>query len=218
MIARDLLLNRRIQARYHVQHISTAGAVELLRRAKRQGENVSTEVTPHHLLLCDEHCDGYDTNFKMNPPLRSRTDVEACIAGVIDGTIDALATDHAPHSTEEKELEFDRAPFGIVGLETALSLYVKALVTPGHLTWIKLIEKMTTQPAAVLGLKDRGSLAVGNFGDVTVIDPAAKWTIDATKFHSRSRNTPFAGHEVTGRVRYTVVSGQMVYQDGLLAH
>ncbi len=147
MIARDLLLNKRIGARYHIQHISTAGAVELVRQAKKNRQSVTAEVAPHHLLLTDEICGtlngGYDTHTKMNPPLRSQKDVEACIQGVIDGTIDCFATDHAPHTREEKEQEFDKAPFGIVGLETALPLYVKALVEPGHLTWPQLIEKMT---------------------------------------------------------------------------
>lgn len=213
MIARDLLLNRRIQARYHVQHVSTAGAVDLIRQAKRRGEAVTAEVTPHHLLLTDDLCQAYDPNFKMNPPLRSRDDVQACIEGVIDGTLDCLATDHAPHAREEKELEFDRAPFGIVGLETALPLYAKALVAPGHLTWLKLLERMTCRPAAVLGLPDRGSLAVGCRADVTVMDPAAEWQIDPGRFCSRSANTPFSGWKVLGQIRCTIVAGRVVFEN-----
>ncbi len=213
MIARDLLLNRCIAARYHVQHVSTAGAVDLIRQAKRRGETVSAEVAPHHLLLTDDLCGGYDSNFKMNPPLRSRQDVDACIAGVIDGTLDCLATDHAPHAREEKEREFDQAPFGIVGLETALPLYAKALVAPGHLTWLQLIDRMSLRPAAVLGLKDRGSLAVGCRADVTVIDPEVEWQIDPTRFYSRSTNTPFAGWKVRGQVRWTIVAGQVVFDN-----
>ena len=216
MIARDLLLNGRIGARYHVQHISTAGAVEMVRRAKKSGQPVTAEVSPHHLLLTDEACatlnGGYDTNTKMNPPLRSKADVEACIQGVIDGTIECLATDHAPHTQEEKELEYDKAPFGIVGLETALPLYAKALVEPGHLTWPQLIEKMTSAPARIMGLRDAGSLAKGAVADVTVFDPNAEWTIDATKFRSRSRNTPFDGWNVKGRVKRTIAGGRTIFE------
>src|SRR5215204_1903872 len=147
MIARDLLLNRTIGCRYHVQHISTAGSVELVRRAKKDGMTwVTAEVAPHHLLLTDEACRGYDTNYKMNPPLRTAADVKACVEAVRDGTIDCLATDHAPHLAEEKELEFAYAPFGIISLECALALYVKALVEPGHIDWMRLVDLMSTRP------------------------------------------------------------------------
>src|SRR6266550_3093178 len=152
MIARDLLLNRTINCRYHVQHVSTTGSVELIRSAKRDHQTVTAEVAPHHLLLTDEACRTYDTNYKMNPPLRTAADVKACIDGVKDGTIDCLATDHAPHLAEEKELEFPLAPFGIIGLECALALYVKALVEPGHIPWMKLIDLMSTRPAQIVGL------------------------------------------------------------------
>ncbi|HTV47880.1 MAG TPA: dihydroorotase [Phycisphaerae bacterium] len=212
IIARDLLLNRRINARYHVQHISTAGAVELVRQAKKSGHHVTAEVTPHHLLLTDESCDGYDTNFKMNPPLRSRADVQACLEGIADGTIDALATDHAPHTREEKEVEFDKAPFGIVGLETALALYAEALVKPGLLNWQQLIEKMSAKPAAILRLKDRGNLLEGAIADIAIVDQNRHWKIEPDKFRSKGRNTPFAGRMVTGAVRYTLLAGKMVYQ------
>ncbi len=215
MIARDLLLNGRIGARYHVQHISTAGAVDLVRNAKKNGQTVTAEVAPHHLLLTDELCatlnGGYDSCTKMNPPLRSQADVEACIRGVVDGTIDCLATDHAPHTREEKDLEFDKAPFGILGLETALSLYAKALVEPKHLTWMQLVEKMSTAPARVMGLAGKGTLQKGSSADVTVFDPRAAWTIDARQFESKSRNTPFEGWNVTGKVRYTIVGGRVVF-------
>jgi dihydroorotase len=215
MIARDLLLNQRIGARYHVQHISTAGAVELVRNAKKNGQTVTAEVAPHHLLLTDELCatlnGGYDSCTKMNPPLRSQADVEACIRGVIDGTIDCLATDHAPHTREEKDLEFDKAPFGILGLETALPLYAKALVEPGHLTWMQLIDKMSTAAARVMGLAGKGTLRKGSGADVTVFDPRAMWTVDAKQFESKSRNTPFEGWAVTGRVRYTLAGGRVVF-------
>ena len=211
MIARDLLLNARVSCRYHIQHISTAGAVELVRRAKKDGQSVTAEVSPHHLLLTDEACATYDTNTKMNPPLRTAKDVEACIQGVIDGTIDCLATDHAPHTREEKELELDKAPFGIVGLETALPLYVKALVEPGHLTWLQLIAKMSTIPARLMKIAGKGTLATGSIADVTVIDPKAQWTIDPTQFKSKGRNTPFGGWKVQGRAKATIVSGKVVY-------
>ncbi len=217
MIARDLLLNQRIGARYHVQHISTAGAVDLVRQARKNGQCVTAEVSPHHLLLTDELCGtlngGYDTNTKMNPPLRTRADVEACIAGVIDGTIDCLATDHAPHTREEKEQEFDKAPFGIVGLETALPLYAQALVEPGHITWLQLIEKMTVAPARVMGLAGKGTLAKGAPADVTIFDPAEIWTVDPARFRSKSRNTPFGGCQMKGRVKRTIVAGHVVFND-----
>jgi dihydroorotase len=206
MIARDLLLNRTIGCRYHVQHISTAWSVELVRRAKRDGHAVTAEVAPHHLLLTDESCRSFDTNFKMNPPLRSAADVQACIDGVKDGTIDCLATDHAPHLAEEKELEFHVAPFGIIGLECALPLYVKALVEPGHIDWMRLIELMTINPAHITQLH-KGTLKEGADADVTVIDPKRAWTIDAEQFASKSRNCPFHGWDVTGRATTTIVGG-----------
>ena len=209
MIARDILLDRTIQCRYHVQHISTAGSVELVRRAKRDGMHwVTAEVAPHHLLLTDESCRGYDTNYKMNPPLRPAADVEACIEGVKDGTIDLLATDHAPHLAEEKELEFPYAPFGILGLEPALPLYVKALVEPGHISWMRLIEMMSTAPARLVKLANKGSLAVGADADVTIIDPNAEWAVDVEQFKSKSRNCPFHGWRVKGRAVATIVGGE----------
>ena len=210
-IARDLLLNRTIGCRYHVQHISTAWSVELVRRAKRDGQNVTAEVSPHHLLLTDEACRGYDTNFKMNPPLRTAADVQACVEGVKDGTIDCLATDHAPHLAEEKELEFASAPFGIIGLECALALYVKALIEPGHIDWMRLIELMTIKPAQIVKLP-AGTLSEGAEADITVIDPARKWTIDAEEFASKSRNCPFHGQQVTGRAIATIVSGAVKWR------
>jgi len=208
MIARDVLLNRLIGCRYHVQHISSAFSVELVRRAKADGIPITAEVAPHHLLLTDESCRSYDTNFKMNPPLRTQADVDACIKGVVDGTIDILATDHAPHLAEEKELEFQHAPFGILGLETAVGLYAKALVTPGHVDWMKLIDLMSTAPAKLVRL-DKGSLATGKIADVTVIDPNLRWTVDAADFKSKSTNSPFVGWELTGRATSTIVSGQV---------
>ncbi len=211
MIARDLLLNRTIGCRYHVQHISTAWSVELVRRAKKDGHAVTTEVSPHHLLLTDQACRGYDTNFKMNPPLRSLADVKACIEGIKDGTIDCLATDHAPHLAEEKELEFTAAPFGIIGLECALALYVKALVEPGHIDWMRLIELMTIKGADIVKLP-KGTLRAGTDADVTIIDPQKKWTIDVEKFAGKSHNCPFHGWQVTGRATTTIVGGAVKWR------
>jgi dihydroorotase len=209
MISRDLLLNRTIGCRYHVQHISTAWSVELIRRAKRDGQSwVSAEATPHHLLLTDESCKTYDTNYKMNPPLRTAADVKACIEGMKDGTIDILATDHAPHLAEEKELEFPFAPFGINMIECALGLYIKALVEPGHIDWMKLIDLMSTQPARVVSL-DRGNLRQGSVADVTVIDPNLEWTVDIERWHSKSRNNPFHGWKLKGRATHAIVCGNI---------
>jgi dihydroorotase len=215
MIARDLLLNRTIGCRYHVQHISTAWSVELVRRAKRDGHAVTAEVAPHHLLLTDEACRTYDTNYKMNPPLRTAADVRACIEGVVDCTIDCLATDHAPHLAEEKELEFQNAPNGIIGLEGALALYAKALIEPGHIDWMRLIELMTIAGARIVKLDDRkGTLREGADADVTIIDPKMKWTIDAEQFASKSRNCPFHGWDVTGRATHTIVGGKVKWSLG----
>jgi len=211
VIARDLLLNRTIGCRYHVQHISTATSVELIRQAKRHRQPVTCEVTPHHLLLTDENCRTYDTNYKMNPPLRPASDVAACIEGVKDGTIDCLATDHAPHLAEEKELEFPYAPNGILGMEPALGLYIKALVAPGYISWMKLIELMTINPARVLGI-DRGTLREGAVADITIIDPALEWTVDVTRFRSKSRNCPFHGWKLKGRAVTTIVNGQIKWE------
>lgn len=211
MIARDVLLNRTIGCRYHVQHISTAFSVELVRRAKADGIPITAEVAPHHLLLTDECCRTYDTNYKMNPPLRTQADVDACIAGVKDGTLDILATDHAPHLAEEKELEFQYAPFGIIGLEVALPLYIKALVTPGHIDWMKLIDMMTTASARVIR-STRGTLQPGRIADITLIDPHLPWTIDKEQFISKSRNCPFHNWEVVGRATQTIVNGQVKWK------
>ena len=208
MIQRDLLIARNTDARYHVAHISTAGAVRLVREAKKAGVAVTAEVCPHHLLLTDESVSTFDTHYKMNPPLRTRADVDACIAGVVDGTIDCLVTDHAPHGREEKELDFQTAPFGIVGLEVALGLFVKALIEPGHLDWPGLIERMSARPARVLGL-GKGRLAVGDDADITLIDPSASWVVDVSQFRSKSRNCPYDGWTLTGRAMATIVGGQV---------
>ena len=211
MIARDLVLNRTISCRYHVQHLSTAWSVELIRRGKHDGQSVTAEVAPHHLLLTDESCRTYDTNYKMNPPLRTQADIDAVIAGVIDGTIDCLATDHAPHLAEEKELEFAEAPNGIIGLECALGLYIKALVEPGHIGWLRLIELMTINAARIVKL-DKGTLGEGADADITIIDPKRKWTVDIEQFESKSRNCPYHGWELTGRQVATIVGGAVKWR------
>ncbi len=211
MIQRDLTLVRATGARYHVCHVSTARGVGLIREAKAAGLPVTTEVCPHHLLLTEEACATYDTNCKMNPPLRTQADVEACLAGLADGTIDCLVTDHAPHGVQEKEHEFLDAPFGIIGLECALPLYVKALIESGLMNWPAMIERMTVRPARVLSL-EKGTLAVGAEADVTIIDPAAHWSINTRQFRSKSRNCPFDGWAVTGRAAYTIVGGDVKSQ------
>jgi len=216
MLQRDLTLVKETGARYHVCHVSTAGAVERVRQAKAAGLPVTAEVCPHHLLLTEEACETFDTNYKVNPPLRTRGDVAACLQGVTDGTIDCLVSDHAPHGIQEKELEFLSAPFGIIGLETALPLLVKALVTPGLLDWPALIERMTVRPAAVFAL-GKGTLAPGADADVTLIDPDLEWSIDVKQFRSKSRNCPFDGSSVTGRAVATIVGGEIKHQLGQVA-
>ncbi|MBL1216391.1 MAG: dihydroorotase [Planctomycetes bacterium] len=212
IIERDIRLNRRIGCSYHVQHVSCAGSVELVRAARADGQPVTAEASPHHLLLTEDMCDGYNTMAKVNPPLRRQADVDAIRAGVADGTITILATDHAPHAKELKALEFDAAPFGMVGLETALGLYVKALVEPGLIDWPKLIEMMTINPARLCRLEglphQLGTLTVGRQADVTVIDPAESWQIDESVFAGKSSNTPFMGWDVTGRAVGTFVGGR----------
>ena len=211
MIARDLALAQGHNARYHVAHISTGRAVEMVRAAKAKGVRVSTEVCPHHLLLADQACRTQDPNFKVHPPLRPLGDVDACVAGVVDGTIDMLVTDHAPHTADEKAQGFVEAPPGMIGLESSLALFVKALVTPGHIDWVKLIELMSTAPARIFGLPG-GTLAVGSPADVTIIDPNAEWTVDVSTFRSKARNCPFDGMAVTGRAVCTIVHGEVKYE------
>jgi dihydroorotase len=218
IIERDVRLNRGggVGCRYHVQHISSGESVEIVRRARRDGQPVTAEASPHHLLLTHDECArpdglGYNTLAKMNPPLRERSDIDEMLRGIADGTITVLATDHAPHTAEEKALPFEEAPFGIVGLETALALYIEALIEPGVVDWMRLIDLMTVQPAALCNL-DRaglGRLSVGGPADVTVIDPAIEWTIRAEDLASKSKNTPFDGRRVKGRAVATVVGGEL---------
>jgi dihydroorotase len=210
MVARDILLARHTGGHVHLCHMSTRGSVELIRHAKASGVPVTAEACPHHFSLTDEACEGYNTNAKMNPPLRQAEDVAAIHAGLRDGTIDLIATDHAPHHYDAKEREFDDAPFGIVGLETALGLALRALVDGGHLSLPELMFRMSTMPARVFHLPG-GTLAPGQPADVVVFDPAARWTVDPTRFRSKSRNTPYTGWELRGRVALTLVGGRAVF-------
>ena len=205
---RAALLTR---CRVHIAHVSTAGAVAWIRHAQAGGCPVTAETTPHHLTLTDESLRTRDAVFKVNPPLRSAEDVDAVVEGVRDGTIDCLATDHAPHTAEAKARGLAEAPFGMIGLESALPVYVRALVETSRMDWPGLVARLTCNPARVLGL-NAGTLAAGVPADVTVIDPEAEWTIDPEKFASRARNCPFAGWQVRGRVVQTLVAGQIVYE------
>lgn len=209
-VAREVYLAEFAGAPVHIAHISTVGSARIIRNAKARGVKVTCETAPHYFTLTDEAVRGYETNAKMNPPLRSAADVEAMKAGLADGTIDAIATDHAPHHPDEKDVEFNVALNGIVGLETSLSLSLK-LVEEGRLDLNQLVSLMSCTPAKILGL-DRGTLKVGAVGDVTVIDPAKEWQVEAAKLESKSKNSPFLGWKMKGRAVYTVVKGQVVYQ------
>jgi len=211
IVARDLVLAEFTGGRLHCAHISSAGALRLIRDAKTRGINVTCEVTPHHFLLTDEAVRGFDTNTKMSPPLRSQTDVDAVIEALADGTVDAIATDHAPHHTDEKKLEFDLAPFGIVGLETAVPLACDRLLHAGHISLQRLIELLAVNPAKILRL-DAGDLSDGAVGNVTVLDLARNATVDAAGFASKARNTPFDGWELEGWALYTIVAGEVVWR------
>ncbi len=211
MIARDLLLAELTGGRLHLQHVSTRRGVEMIRQAKARGVNVTAEATPHHLTLTDEAVDGYNTNAKVNPPLRTAADVSAVREGVVDGTLDCIATDHAPHHYDEKEAAFDDAPFGLVGLETSLGICMTELVHKGLLTLPELVARMSHHPAGAFGLPG-GSLAPGAAADVTVFDPDEEWVVDPARFLSKSRNTPFAGWRLRGRARLTLVGGAVVFE------
>ncbi|HET8760020.1 MAG TPA: dihydroorotase [Nitrospiria bacterium] len=209
MVARDLALAELTGGRLHLAHMSCAASVRMIREAKARGVRVTAEACPHHFSLTDEAVIGFKADAKMNPPLRTREDVLAVIEGLADGTIDAIATDHAPHAPEEKSWPIAEAPFGVVGLETALALSL-ALTADGHLSLPQVIALLTSKPAAVMG-SDRGGLRVGAPADVTVFDPEAEWVVDPAQFRSKSRNTPFAGWKMRGRVIRTIVGGKVVY-------
>lgn len=208
-IQRDLLLAEITGAELHVAHVSTAGGVEAIRLARERGIQVTAEVTPHHLTLTDEALLGFDTHAKVAPPLRSRADVRACRDGLVDGTIDAIATDHAPHALHEKELEFTSAPPGMIGFETAAAV-VLDLVRSGELTPLELVRRMSTHPAQILR-RPGGTLSIGSPADVVVLDPERRWTYDPVKGYSKSRNSPWAGETLTGRVVATLVDGRLAY-------
>jgi len=213
-VARNILLAKLTGCRLHLLHISTAGTVELLRRAKADGIPVTGEACPHHWVLTDDACVEYNTDAKMNPPLRTPEDCEAVKQGLADGTIDCIVTDHAPHAEYEKEVEFDAAPFGILGLETSFPLVYTTLVRPGILTLDQAIAKMTSEAARVLGLPEGiGTLQTGALADLAVLDLEKTWTIDRNAMQSKSKNTPFHGRQVQGKADFTVVGGRIVRLD-----
>ena len=212
VVERDTNLAKSANAHLHVAHVSTAAALKPIRRGRRNHVNVTCEVTPHHFTLIDENVGDYDTRFKMNPPLRSAADREALIVALADGTIDAIASDHAPHARYEKEVEFDRAAFGVTGLETALALALTRLHREKRLPLLRIVELFTAGPARALNLRGRGNLSRGAPADVTIFDPAKRWTFDASKSLSKSRNTPFDGWQFTGKAVATIVGGKFVYR------
>lgn len=211
-VERDISLSRMTGAKLHIQHVSAAGSVEAIRRAKAEGVKVTAEATPHHLILTDEEIGKeFNTNLRVNPPLRTEADREAVIAGLVDGTIDCIASDHAPHLIEDKDSEFDKAPPGMIGLETSLALIKSYIIDKGYLGWADAIRKMTVNPARILNLP-AGSLKTGEAADIAIIDPDKKWTVKAKGFRSLSQNSPYIGWKLTGRVTATIMGGRIVYQ------
>ena len=214
LVERDIRLVaelRESRAHLHVAHTSTAGALAAVRQARRNGLRVTCEVAPHHFLLTEEHVGFYNTHCKMNPPLRSAADRDAMIEGILDGVVDAIATDHAPHATHEKEVEFENAPNGITGLETALGLSLRWLHKEWKMPLGRVISLLSPQPAALLGFKGRGTLAVGSYADVVIFDPKAEWVYRATDSKSKAKNTPFDGWTMQGKIRWTISEGRIVY-------
>src|SRR6266478_4541015 len=213
IVDRDVQIAQQLpNARLHVAHLSTAESLKAVRRGKRSRVHVTCEVTPHHFTLTDEAVGEYDTNCKMNPPLRSAADLESIWVALADGTVDAIATDHAPHASHEKQMEFERAAFGITGLETALGLAITRLHKEKRIPLARIVELFTSGPARCFDFRGRGSLVRGSFADVTVFDPKKKWTFDAAKSRSKSKNTPFDGWQLTGKVVATIVGGKIVYR------
>ena len=215
IVARDMILAGSVKAQIHLCHISTTESIVQIKQARERGVNVTAEATPHHFTLCDEDITEYDANFKMNPPLRSKKDVEAVRQALKDGTIDVIATDHAPHHIDDKNCEFEKAANGIIGLETALPLGIKILVEGGYLTPSELIAKMTCNPAKILH-SDKGTLSVGAIADITITDPECENVFDVSKMASKAKNTPFGGYKAKGRVLYTIVNGEIVVENGEL--
>ena len=214
IVERDIRLVtelRDLHPHLHVAHMSTAGALAAVRQARRNGLRVTCEVAPHHFLLTEEHVGLYDTHAKMNPPLRESVDRDAMIEGILDGIVDAIATDHAPHAMHEKEIEFEHAPNGIIGLETSLGLCLRWLHKEWKIPLGRVLSLMSAQPAALLGLRGRGTLAVGSFADVVIFDPKAEWTYKATESKSKAKNTPFDGWTMQGRVHWTISEGRIAY-------
>jgi dihydroorotase len=209
---RDIILAKETGARIHIAHVSTKGAIEAVRRAKNEGINVTCEVTPHHFTLTDKTVEGYDTNTKMAPPLRSEEHLEAILEGLRDGTIDAIATDHAPHHSDEKALEYDRAPFGITGLETAVGLAMSELVHKGVIDLMQLVRLCSSNPAKIFNLANRGTLRVGSIADVTILDPNLEWTYKNSDSKSKSKNSPFDNRKLTGAAVATIVGGKIIYR------
>jgi dihydroorotase len=215
IVARDLLLARLTSGRLHLTHLSAAGSVDAVRRAREQGTRVSADVTPHHLALADEDLVSYDTNMKVNPPLRSAEDRDALRKGLVDGALDAVATDHAPHAVEEKEQEFDRAPPGTIGLETALGVILGELVEPGLLPLSRAVEALSSVPASILGLDEHGGpITPGRHANVVVFDPDEEWVVGERPFASRGRNSAFLGRTLRGRVMHTLLRGEFTVREG----
>ncbi len=212
IVARDIILQDRIRSRLHLTHISTAGAIDLIRKAKQNGIPVSVDVTPHHLLLNEECITTYDPNFKVKPPLRTEKDRLAILEAVADGTVDCIASDHAPHTRDDKDKEFEYAPFGVIGLETTFPILYDRLVRSSTISINRLVELLSTNPAAVLNLKDRGLIKTGLPADLTIINPRASFRIDAEKFHSMARNCPFTNWSGQGDIACTIVGGRLVYK------
>jgi dihydroorotase len=213
IVERDIELARATGGHVHIAHLSTREALDAVRRAKKSGVRVTAEVTPHHITLVDTNVGDFDTNFKMNPPLRSVADRDALIQGILDGTIDAIATDHAPHAFHEKQVEFERAAFGITGLEKALSIAITVLHQHFDLPMTRIVELLSSNPAKIFSLKGRGTLGKGAHADVTVFDPKKKWTFYASASRSKSRNTPFDGWSFSGKVVATIVGGKVVHEE-----
>jgi dihydroorotase len=218
IVARDVMMAEKLGARIHVAHISTRDSVDMVRRAKARGVRVTCEVTPHHFSLTDDEMERYDANYKMKPPLRTPDDIEALIEGLQDGTIDAIASDHAPHTPEEKDVELDYAPDGVIGLETTLTVSLANLVCRGVLSRSQLVEKLSANPARILALSGRGSLSRGCVADLTLVDVDSERVIESRLFESKARNTPFEGFRGRGRVVTVILSGRVVFENGSVVH
>jgi dihydroorotase len=218
IIARDVLIADHVKSRLHICHLTTAGGVEIIRWAKARGIDVTAEVTPHHLLLTDDLASSYDPVYKVNPPLRTESDVHALREALADGTIDIVATDHAPHPTESKECEWQEAAFGMLGLETALSIVQKTMIDTGLMNWVQVADRMSIAPARIGGYENHGQpLVVGSIANLVVINPTKKWTVDRDLVLSKSSNTPYHGHELPGVITHTFFKGKATYSNGIVS-